>query len=140
MNITYSESVPPIEDYINLIESTGWQGILTKGSNKLNESIMNSWYCVSAIDNGETVGYGRILSDGVLHAIICDLIVLPTYQGKGIGSSILKQLLRKCHENEILMIQLFAAKDKYNYYKRFGFEERPADAPGMRWMKNDNKK
>jgi len=134
MKISYSEVIPSVDDYKLLIESTGWQGILSKGEQKLNESISNSWYSISAIDQGKVVGFGRILSDGVLHALICDLIVLPLYQGKGIGSFILKELLRKCNEKDILMIQLFAAKDKIAFYKNYGFEERPTDAPGMRWI------
>ena len=35
------------------------------------------------------------------------------------------------------MVSLFAAQGKSGYYTRFGFEERPHDAPGMRWVKRD---
>ncbi|MDT3427408.1 hypothetical protein J2Z22_002971 [Paenibacillus forsythiae] len=33
------------------------------------------------------------------------------------------------------MIQLFAAANKSGFYQKFGFEERPEAAPGMRWVK-----
>ncbi|MGM1045906.1 MAG: GNAT family N-acetyltransferase [Bacillota bacterium] len=89
---------------------------------------------MSAYEEDKLVGIGRIISDGVFQAIICDLIVLTEYQGRGIGSKILKKLLYQCETNEILMVQLFAAKDKNTYYKKFGFEDRPDDAPGMRWQ------
>lgn len=134
MTIIYKELVPSGEDFINLVDSAGWKGITEKGPEKLGFALQSSWYVMTAYEEDKLVGIGRIISDGVFQAIICDLIVLPEYQGKGIGSEILMRLLYQCEQKEILMVQLFAAKDKNTYYKKFGFEARPDDAPGMRWQ------
>ncbi|MEF3353853.1 GNAT family N-acetyltransferase [Paenibacillus sp. GYB006] len=137
MEFLYIEKAPFAEDFIKLVESTGWQGIVSKELSKLRESLINSWYLISVYDGKDLIGSGRIISDGILHALICDLIVLPEYHGRGVGTEILKRLLNKCKAHDIVMVQLFAAKDKFNYYKKFGFEERPFDAPGMRWIHKD---
>jgi len=135
MTILYIDSsLPSGKDFLVLIESTGWEGIAEKGHDKLHEAISKSWSMICAYEGNRLVGSGRILSDGVYQALICDLIVLPEYQGKGIGREILIRLLKKCKENNILMVSLFAAKDKGGYYRKFGFEDRPHDAPGMRWI------
>lgn len=133
----FKECMPSGESFIKLVDSTGWNGITDKGPERLAEALRNSWYVVSAFEEDELIAMGRVISDGVFQALICDLIVLPDYQGRGIGSEIMRQLLSKCYENDILMVQLFAAKDKHMYYKKFGFEARPDDAPGMRWVNRD---
>lgn len=136
--VTYREYTPTGEEFIRLIESAGWQGITEKGSRQLETALCNSWFIVSAFKGDQLVGMGRVISDGVVQALICDLIIVPDEQGEGIGAGILKKLLRKCKEREIPMVQLFAAAHKADFYKKFGFEERPAAAPGMRWISRDS--
>jgi GNAT superfamily N-acetyltransferase len=97
----------------------------------VSEAIQNSWYALSIYYSNNLAGFGRIIADGVHHALIVDLIVHPDYQGKGLGTLILDRLVKKCKENNIRDIQLFAAKGKSDFYEKFGFEKRPADAPGM---------
>jgi len=137
MNVLYKERVPSGEEFMGLIDSAGWTGITDYGPLKLKDALLNSWHVVTAYEEDKPVGIGRILSDGIVQALICDLIVLPEYQGRGIGAGILKQLLQKCKDNEILLVQLFAARGKDGFYKKFGFEERPADSPGMRWVNRE---
>ncbi|MNC50701.1 Acetyltransferase (GNAT) family protein [compost metagenome] len=133
MEVTFIESIPKVEEYMLLIESTGWGGILEKGRTLLNCSLENSWYSISVYTkNNEIIGFGRVLSDGSLHALICDVIILPEYQGNGIGSELLQKLIMKCKQHNILMIQLFSAKEKYEFYEKHGFEKRPDHSPGMR--------
>ncbi|OPA78608.1 hypothetical protein BVG16_12140 [Paenibacillus selenitireducens] len=52
------------------------------------------------------------------------------------GSDVMRLIEYK--EHDLMMVQLFATKDKYTYYKKFGFEERPSDAPGMRWISRED--
>ncbi|MFD1773039.1 GNAT family N-acetyltransferase [Paenibacillus rhizophilus] len=132
--VTYREYTPTGKEFIRLIESAGWQGITEKGSKQLETALCGSWFIISAFKGDQLVGMGRVISDGVFQAFICDLIILPDDQGKGIGSGILRRLLKKCKERDILMVQLFAAAHKADFYKKFGFKERPLEAPGMRWV------
>ncbi|MGD9060761.1 MAG: GNAT family N-acetyltransferase, partial [Desulfobacterales bacterium] len=129
--IAYHQQVPPATDYDRLFETTGWNNAYQASSQELYQAISNSWYVLSAYENDRLVGFGRIISDGVLYALICDLIVYPACQGKGIGSTLLNKLIERCRSQNIRIIWLFAAKGKSAFYKKFGFLERPTDAPGM---------
>jgi len=63
--------------------------------------------------------------------MIYDMIILPGYQGKGIGSVILNKLLEHCVQNKIRDIQLFSADGKMGFYRKHGFDPRPIKALGM---------
>ena len=70
-----------------------------------------------------------------MHAMIYDVIVLPEYQGHGIGGRIMELLIRQCLHANIRDIQLFSARGKRGFYERYGFVARPDDAPGMHYQR-----
>ena len=86
---------------------------------------------MTAYCEGRLAGTGRVISDGVLHALIVDVIVPPEYQGRGIGTSIMERLIERCRAARIHDVQLFCARGKAPFYRRLGFVNRPADAPAM---------
>jgi hypothetical protein len=55
----------------------------------------------TVFDEDRLVGIGRLISNGALYALVCNMIVLLEYQNGGIGSSILKMLKDKCAEHNI---------------------------------------
>ena len=66
------------------------------------------------------IGFGRAISDGVYQAAIYDCAVLPEFQGKGIGTTIMKNiLLRISHCNIIL----YASPGKEGFYQTHGFRK-----------------
>jgi N-acetylglutamate synthase-like GNAT family acetyltransferase len=132
--IIYREKLPDLAAYHQLFETTGWNQAYRATPDTLYEAISSSWYVLSAYDNDDLVGFGRVISDGVLYALICDLIVKPSYQRQGIGSTLLNRLIARCRTQQIRVIWLFSAKGKSSFYKNFGFIERPADAPGMQML------
>lgn len=137
--ITYREILPVPTAYHQLFETTGWNQNYRADEGALHRAISSSWYVQSAYDNDDLVGFGRVVSDGVLYALICDLIVKPSYQGQGIGSRLLKKLIEKCHLEKIRVIWLFSAKGTSSFYEKFGFRERPVDAPGMQMLTNSGR-
>ena len=130
-DIQYCKQPPDRKAYFALFETTGWNAKYQATSVDLARTIKNSWYTLSAYDEGQLVGFGRIVCDGVMHAMIFDLIVHPRHQRRGIGSEILKRLLLVCRENNITDVQLFAASGMAPFYAQHGFSHRPSDAPGM---------
>ena len=129
--ITFRPRPPAATDYQQLFETTGWNQQYRASREELYQAISNSWYVLYAYHKDKLVGFGRIVSDGVLYALICDLIVKPTYQGRGIGTALLNKLIDRCRSQHMRVLWLFSAKGKSSFYKSFGFVERPADAPGM---------
>ena len=132
--IVCREKLPAVDAYYQLFETTGWNLSYRADPDELYEAVSSSWCVMSAYDNDDLVGFGRVISDGVLYALICDLIVKPSYQGQGIGSTLLNRLIARCRAQQIRVIWLFSAKGKSSFYKNFGFAERPSDAPGMQLL------
>jgi GNAT superfamily N-acetyltransferase len=130
-DIEYIGEKPDSRAYLQLFESTGWNAVYKADQVELNRALEGSWYVLSAYDGDKLVGVGRVVSDGVLYAMIYDMIVKPSHQGKGIGTAILEKLIAKCKRDRLRDIQLFSAKGKVQFYRKRGFVERPVDAPGM---------
>jgi GNAT superfamily N-acetyltransferase len=136
--IIYKSGLPPVGQFFELFESTGWNEEYNLTLEELTSSVKNSFYCVSAFDGDKLVGFGRLVTDGILHAMIYEMIVSPPYQKRNIGSQILKMLLNKCFELNIRDIELFCAKGKRSFYEKHGFAARPDDGPGMEYRGTRN--
>jgi len=65
------------------------------------------------------VGFGRAISDGQYQSAIYDVVVLPAFQGKGIGRSIMVALLEKLPKAAPVLI--FTAPGKQDFYRKLGF-------------------
>ena len=129
--IEYRAEVPSAEAFLPLFEGTGWdpEGRLTPDAAR--ETLAATLYAVSAYDGSRLVGTGRIVGDGVLHALLADVIVDPEYRHRGIGSAIVERLVAECRRRRTFDVQLFCARGKRRFYERLGFVARPEDAPGM---------
>lgn len=133
MNIDYVTEAPPLDRFFSLFQATGWYRSRPVTPDDLACALANSQFMVAAYDGAALVGFGRILTDYSLHAMIYDLIVAPAYQNQGIGGKILELLLAFCREHDIRDVQLFCAKGKRPFYEKRGFFARPDDAPGMQY-------
>jgi GNAT superfamily N-acetyltransferase len=130
-SIRYSERKPDPSAYLALFETTGWNAMYRCTERDLEASLRSSWYWISA-HHGETlVGTGRLVSDGVLYAVVFDMVVAPAWRGRGVGAAILGRLLTRCDRAGIRDVLLFAAQGTEGFYRRHGFVPRPAQAPGM---------
>ena len=129
--IKYENSKPTLSGYKKLYESTGWAPSASVSDEVLQAAIDNSWYWISAYDDQTLIGIGRLVSDGALYALVCDMIIDPKYQKQGIGTSILDMLKEKCKKYSFRKVWLFAATGRAGFYLSNGFEIRPDDAPGM---------
>jgi len=87
---------------------------------KIETAFQNSLLRVFAFHDTELVGAGRALSDGVWRAAIYDVAVLPEYQGKGIGSKIIRHLIQTANVD---VVMLYSVPGKEAYYERFGFRK-----------------
>jgi GNAT superfamily N-acetyltransferase len=129
--IEYLAQLPKPEEFEILFRSSGWTEAFAVPADRLAASLAHAWYAVCARRGGQIVGTGLVLSDGVLHALIVDVIVLPEMRGRGVGTEIMKRLVARCQEAGVLQVQLFSARGKRGFYERLGFEARPDDGPGM---------
>jgi GNAT superfamily N-acetyltransferase len=133
--IDYRLSRPPLDAYLALFETTGWNREYQATPEEIGRALENSQFLVAAYAGERLVGFGRVLTDGSLHAMIYDLIVHPDFQGLGIGGEILRRLVAWCQAARIRDIQLFCARGKRGFYERRGFVARPEDGPGMQYRR-----
>lgn len=68
------------------------------------------------------VGYVSVVSDGVLFAYIASLEVLPAYQGRGIGSELMRRMFARLRDR--YAIDLLCDPELPPFYARLGM--RPA--------------
>ncbi len=80
MNITYQHSLPDEAQFAALFETTGWNDKYHCQPQELYEALQKSWHAVSAYDGERLVGFGRAISDGILHAFIVEMIVAPDHR------------------------------------------------------------
>jgi ribosomal protein S18 acetylase RimI-like enzyme len=75
------------------------------------------------VEERKAVGMGRMISDGVSDGYIQDVVVLHDLRGRGIGSNIIKELLRNGKEKGLVWMGLIAEKDSRRFYEPLGFKE-----------------
>lgn len=79
----------------------------------------NSRYCCFAREGERLIGAGRALADGVDCSYICDVAVLPSHQGTGIGKAIVAKLVAFSENHKKII--LYAVPGKEPFYRKFGF-------------------
>ncbi|MDH5445712.1 MAG: GNAT family N-acetyltransferase [Gammaproteobacteria bacterium] len=90
-----------------------------KSAQDLETVFKNSRYGCFVFHKTKLVAAGRCLADGVDCAYLCDIAVLPEYQGNGIGGDIIKKLLDDAMGHRKII--LYAAPGKESLYKKYGF-------------------
>ncbi len=101
----------------------------------IRKSIANS-RCYSLLSGGRFIGFARMVTDCSTFAYLCDVFVLPEWQGKGLGSILLEAVEK---DPEIQGFKHFLlTRDAFGFYEHFGYGKdevlaqklmsRPADA------------
>ncbi len=127
----FKDKIPFKTEIYPLYTQSGWNERLRLNPDELDKAIHNSFAVVSVYEGDQLIGFGRVVSDGVSYATIYDVMVMPQWQGQGIGSNIIRILVNKCERHDIRRIHLFAAKGRENFYRHLGFIPRPVESPGM---------
>ena len=71
--------------------------------------------------NGKDIGFynGETLADGSYE--IGNICIIPEYQGKGIGTQVLKDIIMELHKDQDLHIQYFKQNPVGKLYEKLGF-------------------
>ena len=123
-----------VETYLDIRASVHWKVLRKEQAEK---ALNNSLYTVMAVENGKTIGMGRIVGDGAVICYIQDFVVRPEYQGTSIGRKMMERLIAHVEELRMdqseMMLCLMCAKGREQFYEKFGFIGRPTEnlGPGM---------
>ena len=109
-----------LEEIINLYQSVGWTNYLER-TDILEEAFANSLCVLGAYDDDNLVGIIRVVGDGKTIVFVQDIIVLPEYQRKGIGTKLLNTIAEKY--NDVYQIELLTdnTEKTKTFYRSVGF-------------------
>ena len=106
------------EELEKLILSVEWSS--GKFPQKLVAAMRGYDFVYSARDEGRLAGLACAMDDGVMTAYVHYLLVLPEYQGRGIGRR-LADAVRE-HYADYLKIVLVASPEKESFYSKLGYK------------------
>ena len=115
-----TEAPDDFNELVKIYEELGWNSLQLTVTD-LEKMCKQSWYAVYAYENQKLVGMGRVISDGVITAIICGLCVLPSYQSRGIGKELMSRIINYCEKQRVIP-QLMCVENLESYYEEFGFK------------------
>ena len=136
-NIHFTHSIS-IENYNKLRASVDF---ITVQPKRAEVALSNSLFTIIAMDEDTPVGMARVVGVGGYVYFICDVIVSPAYQSKGLGRRLIEQVLAwlesQVEEDETIMVNLMSAMNKEPFYEKLGFHKRPFGNHGSgmsRWI------
>ena len=125
-------SMPTNREFIKLFNSVGWE----RDNKRVSENRKHTVFAVSIYVDKTIIGMGRVVGDGSYFTIY-DIVVDKAYQGLGIGSIIMREIVEwyKTIEDDDTFLYVNASKDREKFYQKFGFRVRPNEdvGAGMKW-------
>ncbi|MEM7031925.1 MAG: GNAT family N-acetyltransferase [Chloroflexota bacterium] len=88
--------------------------------------------CFGLYDGQNQIGFARVITDYLDFAYICDVFVLKTYQGQGLGGWMLEAILDYLSTHGVRSLTL-ATSDAHEFYRKYGFQE--LDNPDSQMLK-----
>ena len=117
-----------------LCDAVGWA---RRPIRKVRKAIQHSFLVVTMWEQQGSrrrlIGFSRATSDHAFNATIWDVVVHPDYQGRGLGKTLMKQLIKKLRSEDISNVTLFADPHVVDFYRNLGFVPDPEGIKGMFW-------
>ena len=119
MPLIWSESIDTL-DWNELAALYRAAPLGNKTADGLKTAFTNSMFKCLVYEEGKLVGAGRALADGIDCAYICDVALLPSHQGLGLGTQIVTTLINLSSAHKKII--LYSVPGKESFYKKFGFK------------------
>lgn len=130
MAIELISQTPSTETYLQLRSGGGLSGYAKEAA---EIGLKNSLYSVMLMDDGKPIGMGRVIGDGGCFVQVTDIVVLPEYQGQGLGKRIMAAITDFL-ETELpptTYVSLIADVPANRLYEQFSFKETAPRSVGM---------
>lgn len=85
----------------------------------LQRVFSNSMFTCFVYEGRKLVAAGRALADGADCSYICDIAVLPSHQGTGLGKQVVRRLVEQSRGHRKII--LYAVPGRESFYRQFGF-------------------
>jgi len=131
------QEIVKLEDVLHLYQAVGWTNY-TNQPQMLEQSLAHSLAIYVARDGEEIVGLVRLVGDGFSSVFVQDLIVLPSYQRRGIGSDLMKEALEDYKDAYQVQLVTDQTEKNLGFYRSLGFETLSTyDCTGMTWVNRE---
>ncbi len=98
--------------------AVGWQGL----EQDYPAALGGYWAYIGGFDeHGKLIAWCAVLSDGVRHAVLLDVIVHPAWQRQGIGRALVHRAIEHCLANGITIIHVDFLPEHAAFYEQCGF-------------------
>jgi GNAT superfamily N-acetyltransferase len=84
----------------------------------VRKSIENS-LCFGLFDGADQVGFARVVTDMATFGYVCDVFVLPSYRGRGLGKWLV-ECVTEHPDVKALRRVLLSARDAQELYAKYG--------------------
>ena len=131
------QEIVKLEDVLHLYQAVGWTNY-THQPEMLEQALSHSLAIYVVLDDDTVVGLIRLVGDGFSSVLVQDLIVLPIYQRKGIGSALMKEALEDY--KDVYQVQLVTEQTEktLGFYRSMGFDTLSTyDCTGMIWINRE---
>lgn len=119
MQLVWTDSIDKVDwDELSALYRAAPLG--DKSSAGLKTVFTNSMFRCFAYEGGQLVGVGRALADGLDCSYICDIAVLPSHQGTGLGKELVGRLVKLSRGHRKII--LYAVPGKEDFYRKLGFK------------------
>lgn len=121
-DLTMERRLPSSEEFLRLREAVGWG---TLPMSDVEEILAKSLFGIVAVKGGVVVGMALAVGDGRQQIYIQDVSVLPSMQGTGVGTLLLKDLITYARElvPPGCWLSLFCVPTLAAFYGRHGFRK-----------------
>jgi GNAT superfamily N-acetyltransferase len=99
-----------------LLQATYWAG--DRSRDVIAKTLRHSMN-FGLFHRGRQVGFARVVTDHATVGYLCDVVIAPEHQGKGLGKWLLQSILDH-PELRTCRMDLFT-KDAQEFYRQFGF-------------------
>ena len=124
------EGAPDPETFLRLRAAAGMRPRSVKGASKgLGQELFS--VVLRLEKSGEIVGMGRIVGDGGTIFVICDMMVIESFQKKGGGTMIMDAIMGYLLEEAPPNSYINLMADVDGFYEKWGFEPSLPRSRGM---------
>ncbi|HEX9923488.1 MAG TPA: GNAT family N-acetyltransferase [Anaerolineae bacterium] len=85
------------------------------------KSLDNS-LCFGLYYQNRQIGFARVITDYTTQAYLCDVFILETYQGQGLGRWLI-ECIATCPDLRGIRHLMLATADAQEFYRKIGFSE-----------------
>ena len=108
-----------MEDIARLLKMTYWAD--KRSMETIERSVSNSsCYGVYADDQEKLIGFARVISDYATSYYLCDVIIDPEYQHRGLGTALVSHIVTS--PEYVKLRGFLITRDAHDLYRKFGFE------------------